>query len=73
MFMLVYFWHEKEAWNGKLTFKNLLTVHMHGLENFSRSILFYEEFESAIRFLKISKAIFSVSDVITRKVYFMGE
>ena len=65
--------------HGKLTFKNLLTVHMlsskgpfyllYGLENFSRSILFDEEFESALRFLKKSKAIFSVCDVITRKVY----
>ena len=71
--------HENEAWNGKLTFKNLFTVHMlssngpfyllYGLENFSRSILFDEEFESALRFLKKSKAIFSVCDVITRKVY----
>ena len=62
--------------HGKLTFKNLLTVHIkvtflldYGLENFSRSILFDEEFECALRFLKKSKAIFSVCDVITRKVY----
>ena len=71
--------HENEAWNGKVTFKKLLTVHMlyskghfyllYGLENFSRSILFDEEFESALRFLKKSKAIFSVCDVITRTVY----
>ena len=40
------------------------------LENFNRSILFDEEFESALRFLKKSKAIFSVCDVITRKVYY---
>ena len=38
--------------------------------NLSRSILFDEEFESALLFLKKSKAIFSVCDVITRKVYF---
>ena len=43
---------------------------MYGLENFSRSILFDEEFESALLFLKNAKAIFSVCDVITRKVYF---
>ena len=46
---------------------------LHGLENFSRSILFDEEFESALRFLKKSKAIFSVCDVITRKVYLIGK
>ena len=43
---------------------------MYGLENFSRSILFDEEFESALLFLKNAKAIFSVCDVITRKVYY---
>ena len=42
---------------------------MYVLENFSRSILFDEEFESALLFLKNAKAIFSVCDVITRKVY----
>ena len=42
---------------------------LYGLENFSRSILFDEEFESALRFFKKSKAIFSVCEVITRKVY----
>ena len=42
---------------------------LYGLENFSIGILFDEEFESALRFLKKSKAIFTVCDVITRKVY----
>ena len=44
---------------------------LYGLENFSRSILFDEEFESALHFLKKLKAIFSVCDVITKKVYYM--
>ena len=34
-------------------------------------MLFDQEFEYALSFLKKSKAIFSVCDVITRKVYYI--